>query len=307
MRGVFCYTLGMRIGVLRGGTDENYENSVKEGGDFISFVFDRMSSAYKTVDIFIDRAGVWHISGLPVKPADIAHKVDIVWNFAEPSTSSVINNFSIPQITQSHFHSSIKNSREMLREHMKSAGIAMPRSMVLPAYQEDLDGPRERYAIKKAKEVHAKFGAPWIIKSFTPNKNMGIHLAKTFGELAGAIEDGVNQGNSILVEEFIAGKPGAMHTVGGFRNEDVYIFPLGKDFTSEEKAKIAEVARILHNHLGVKHYLKTDFIWHPKRGFFLNEVYFTPDVREDSHLDQAGSSVGASMSHIIEHILEQAM
>ncbi len=296
----------MRIGVLRGGTD-NYESSIKEGGDFISFVFDNMSSEYNTQDIFIDRDGVWHTNGLPTKPADIMHKVDVVWNFAEPSTASIIDSLSIPQINTSHFSSSLQNSREMLREHMKGAGISMPRSIILPAYQADLDGPRERYSIKKAKEVHEKFGAPWIVKSFTPNKNMGIHLAKTFGELTESIEDGLNQGNSILVEEFISGKPGAVHSLGGFRGEDVYVLPLGKGFTQEEKEKISEVARILHNHTGAEHYLKADFTWHLQRGFFLNDIYFTPDLRPDSHLDQASASVGANMSHIIEHILKQAM
>jgi D-alanine-D-alanine ligase-like ATP-grasp enzyme len=297
----------MRIGVLRGGTDENYENSLKQGGDFISFVFDKMSSAYNTVDILIDKDGVWHTSGLPIKPADIMHKVDVVWNFAEPSTASVIDSLSIPQINQSHFSSFLQNSREMLREHMKGAGISMPRSIVLPMYKEDIDGPRERYSIKKAKEVHEKFGAPWIIKSFTPNKNMGIHLAKTFGELAEAIEDGLNQGNSILVEEFVMGKPGAVHSMRGFRGEDVYVLPLGKDFTQEEKEKIAETAKILHNHIGAEHYLKTDFIWHPKRGFFLNDIYFSIDFREGSHLHQATNAVGADMNHIVEHILKQAL
>ena len=51
---------------------------------------------------------------------------------------------------------------------MKSVGVQMPRSMVLPVYQKDFDGPRERYAIKKAKEVHEKFGAPWMVKSLLP-------------------------------------------------------------------------------------------------------------------------------------------
>jgi len=308
----------MRIGVLRGGT-ENYENSLKQGGDFISFVFDNMSSLYNTVDIFIDRDGVWHTSGLPIQPTDLMHKVDVVWNFSHSSTSAVIDSLSIPQISQSHFSSSLQNSREMLREHMKGINVPMPRSILIPAYFEDIDarptergqsfgrGPRERYAIKKAKEVHEKFGAPWIVKSFTENKNMAMHVAKTFGELSQAIENGANQGNSILVEEFITGKPGAVHSVGNFRDEDVYVLPLGKDFTSEEKEKITEMAKDLYRHLGAKHYLKTDFILSPRRGFILTDIYFSPDIRADSHFDQSCASVGAEMSHIVEHILKQAI
>ena len=47
---------------------------------------------------------------------------------------------------------SLENSKEMLKEHMERIGVDMPKHIVLPVYQQDFDGPRERYAIKKAKE-----------------------------------------------------------------------------------------------------------------------------------------------------------
>jgi D-alanine-D-alanine ligase-like ATP-grasp enzyme len=182
----------------------------------------------------------------------------------------------------------------------------MPRHIVLPLYQEDFDGPREKYAIKKAKQIFEKFGAPWIIKSYTPDSNMGMHIAKTFPQLVDSIEDGVNHEKSIVIEEFIEGKPSAVHSIFGLRGEDVYIMP-PSDFNSLEKEKIIDIAKNLHQHLGAKHYLKFDFTLHPKRGIFLTNLDFIPDLRPGSHFDQSCESIGAKMHHVVEHILERAL
>ncbi|MBY0376688.1 hypothetical protein K2P96_01815 [Patescibacteria group bacterium] len=134
---------------------------------------------------------------------------------------------------------------------------------------------------------------------------MGIHLAKTFGDLSQAIEDGVNQGNSILVEEFIYGKPSAVHSLANFRNEDVYVLP-PQNFTSTEKEQIISTAKNLFNHVGATHYLKADFIFHPTRGLVLTDIYFLPDIQTGSHFHQACEYVGANMDQIIEHLLKNS-
>jgi len=47
----------------------------------------------------------------------------------------------------------------------------MPRRIVLPLYQRDFDGEENTYARRKATEVFEKFAGPWIVKSFTFEKN----------------------------------------------------------------------------------------------------------------------------------------
>src|SRR3989339_1673267 len=176
-----------RVGVLRGGSGKHYASSLKKGGEIISHIFEKLGHISKPVDIFIDKNHIWHCGGVPINPSDLINKIDIAWNVAHPSLSSILDSLSIPHISTPAFSSTLENSKELLREHMKEIGLQMPRSIIIPAYQKDFDGPRERYAIKKAKEIFEKFSAPWIVKSFTPNSNMGVHLAKTFGELSEAI------------------------------------------------------------------------------------------------------------------------
>src|SRR3990167_7051776 len=261
-----------RIGILRGGTGEHYHLSLRKGGDIISYIFENLGEKYKVVDILIDTEGNWHLNGKPVMPADLIHKIDLVWNTAHPGFSVILDNLSIPSIGVSSFSHALGNSREMLWEHMKKIGVAMPRSIILPVYQKDFDGPRERYAIKKAKEVHEKFSSPWIVKSFSPDSNMGIHLAKTFNELVAGIEDGVEHKKSILVEEFIAGKVAALHSVASFRGEDIYTFSpvdVFGNLSQDEKSKLLNIVNDLYEHLGIKHYLKSMFVLNPRGKVYL--------------------------------------
>ena len=83
-------------------------------------------------------------------------------------------------------------------------------------------------------------------KIFTSDSNMGIHLTKTFGELAEAIEDGVNHNKSILVEEFISGKSSTVHSISGFRGEDIYVFP-PQNFLTDEKERVIFSLKIYTN------------------------------------------------------------
>jgi D-alanine-D-alanine ligase len=177
----------------------------------------------------------------------------------------------------------------------------------LPLYQKDFDGPRENYVARKAKEVFEKFSSPWIVKSFTENTNMGIHLAKTFPELVDSIEDGVKHERSILVEEFIAGKVASVHSVPMFRGEDLYTFPLGNSFgifSAEEKETLSKTAKDLYKHIGAKYYLKSDFVLTPRGKVYLLQIEEIPDLKINSHFSQVCESIGAKPHHVVEHILE---
>jgi len=303
----------IKVGVLRGGEGKHYTFSLRKGGDIISHIFENLSGKYKTVDILIDKNGSWHLNGVPINPADLTHKVDVFWDTTRhPNISTILDNLFVPNIGNTSFLKILENNNNMLQKHIKDVGIKMPRSILLPFYQKDFDGSIEKYVLRKAKEVFEKFSSPWVVKSFTPDSNMGIHLAKTFTELVDAIEDGVSHQKSILVEEFISGKVVSTHSVTDFRGKDIYVFPINNLFTGQvslltkEKEQITSLVKSFHKHLAVKHYLKSDFILHPRRGLFLTNIDFLPDLRVGSHLEKSCEYVGAKKHHVIEHILNKA-
>lgn len=299
------------VGILRGGEGEHYASSLKKGGEIILHIRENLSDKWRPYDILVDKEGAWHLNGVPIVPLKLLYKVDVVWNLSQESFSNILESYAIPHIGIPPFSPIFNKSKEMLRKHMmKNLGVTMPRSIILPLYQEDIDGPLDKYVVKKAKEVHAKFPAPWIVKSFTESSNMGVHLAKTFPELVDTILDGVKNDRSILVEEFIAGKVASVHSVPHFRGEEMYTFPLGNSFgifSNEERDKLTTVAKDLHKHMGVKHYLKSDFILTPRGKVYLLNFELTPDTNPNSHFSQVCESVGTKPHHVIDHMLEHAL
>ncbi len=308
----------IRVGILRGGAGEHYNSSLKKGGEIITHILENLADKYKPIDILIDQDYVWHFGGVPINPSDLMNKVDVVWNTLHPSFSNILQSLSIPNISNGSFLSALENNSEMLRKHMKSIGVAMPMSVVLPVYQKDFDGPREKYAIKKALVIFEKFGSPWVVKTFTEDSNMGIHLAKTFPELVNAVEDGVAHQKSILIEEFIAGKVATIHSVPEFHGEDIYTFPLGSSyadrsklgeagFSSIEKEKLINLAKYFHHYLGAKHYLKSDFILNPRGKIYLLKIDPMPNLKKDSAFHEVCEQVGAKAHHVVDHILDSVL
>ena len=289
-----------RVGILRGGIGEHYESSIKRGGKMLSYFLEYLSDKWKPVDIFVDKDGVWHMAGRPIAPADLMHQLDVVWNESHPSLSQCLRELSIPQVTAPHFGHGISKSREMLREHIKEMEwVKIPKHIVLPAYQEDIDSNPDKYAIKYARKVFEKFPGPWMVKA------NAIHVARMFPELVGAIYDGARNGKNIMVEELIVGKEATVHSVAGFRGDSIYIFS-PKNLSREEKERLEGLVKELHSHLGVKHYLKSDFVMHPNGGAYLLNIDFSLDLSPGSSFSQACELVGAKPPSVIEHMFESA-
>ncbi len=296
-----------RVGILRGGEGENYMSSLEMGADLILYIIENLSDKYKIVDILIDRGGVWHINGIQAKPADLMHRVDVVWNSAHLSSYSILLQLSIPTVGVSPFIYSIGNNRSSLEQYVKNLDIKMPKHIVLPLYQKDFDGvygSKENYASRKAQEVFQKFAGPWIVRTLTRDSNAAVHVAKTLPELAQAIEDILIHNRSILVEELITGKIVPVHSIRGFRGEEIYTLPIN-NLLSSEKEKIAMLAKKLHKHLGNHTYLKSNFLLTPKGSVYLTGVLFNPNIKKTSHLSQSLESVGAKMHHFVEHMIEK--
>lgn len=308
----------IRVGVLRGGAWDSYQESLDHGGDLLNMIAEHLNDKYKIVDILVDKDGIWHIGGLPIFPMDLSSKVDMVWNASHPSFGSVLKSLSMPHVSQDAFLVGLENNPDLLKDHAKNMGFQIPRSILFPAYQEDIDGNRADYSIRAAKKVHEKFGAPWVVKAHPSNPDMGIHVARTFGDLVSAIDDGVNHAGSILVQELIVGKEASVHTVPNFRSHvpgmnNLYTFPVLPNehstlkFSNTEREKLMEIARKVHKELGARHYLQSDLIITPSGRVYLVGIESTPDLEKGSHFEHSCESVGAKMHQVIEHILERAL
>lgn len=292
----------MKIGILRGG-EENYDDSIEKGGKYILHIFEKMPE-HKAVDIFIDKENAWHLAGRPTNPAQIFKEVDLVYNVAHPSFAKTLENFGVKVVGPSSLAFGLAQQRPLLQNYLKQGGINMPRTVLLPAYQADIDGDFDNFVLKKSREVFEKFGAPYIVRALSHSKHVGIHVARTYPELIHAIRDVLVHGESVLIEEMISGKVFSVHTLENFKDEAIYAMPMA-GYKHQEKDDVLDLAKKLHKHLDAGPYLKSDFVLHPKRGIFCINVDLHPNLKEDSHFCKncadAGINTGAVLSHFFQN------
>jgi len=295
----------IRVGVMRVLGEGETEYSISRAGEFFEFLSEYLSENYKPVDIFIDKDNIWHISGLPVLPADLIHKVDVVWNEGDAKFSQIFSTIGIPHISTTPFFTVLENNKDLLKDHVKNIGLSMPSHLVLESYQEDMDGDINDYAFKKAQEVFRKFGAPWIVRTNTNKNNEGIHVIKTFPELINIIYEFAKNKKNILVEELITGDRVSLHTISNFRNQDIYNF-LPNNISPIHKEKILEHVKDLWGVLNAKHYMNINFILHPKK-LYLESVSSSLNLKKDNDFHALVDSFGVKSHEIIEHILKNAI
>jgi len=330
----------IKVGVIRGGVSGEYEVSLASGAQVLSHLrSDILKDKYTAIDIFIDRDGVWHINGIPITIDKVAPKVDVIINALhgdygeDGKVQELLEQWKIPYTGSGPIPSSIGYNKFLTKQEFIKLGINTPQHILFPAYQDDFDGPKNRYAEKKAREVWERLSPPWIVKPLTGGSSIGMQVCKTFQSLVDAFETGMNDKVSILVEEFIKGKEATVGVIDNFRNKDVYTLPpieirIPKEstffdnnvkyngqsqeicpgnFTSKEKAELERLAALIHSGLNLSHYSRSDFIIHPKRGIFALEVNTLPGLTGESLMPKALSAVGSNLPEFIEHIINLAL
>ncbi len=232
----------IKVGVIRGGISSEYEVSLKTGENVLSHLRgEELNHKYSTVDIIIDRDGVWYINGLPTTMEKIFHKVDVIFNalhgdFGEDGKlQQILEQWKIPYTGSGPLASSIGYNKALSKEVFNSLGIKTPQHILFPAYLEDMDSNmkdgededehKKKYAVKKAGEVFRKLAPPWIVKPLTGGSSMGVHMCKTLPALVRAFEVGANEKVSVIVEELIEGKEATVGVVNNFRGQDIYVLP----------------------------------------------------------------------------------
>lgn len=329
----------IKVGVIRGGISGEYEVSLATGAQVLSHLRgDKMKNKYSAVDILIDKNGVWHLNGIPTSIAKLVNKVDVIVNALhgdygeDGKVQQLLEQWNIPYTGSGPFASAIGYNKFLAKQEFAKLGIKTPKHILFPAYQDDFDGPRERYAEKKAREVWEQMAPPWVVKPLTGGSSLGVHVCKTFQELADAFEESIDQKVSILVEEFINGKEATVGVINNFRGQNVYVLPPieiripkasiffdneikynGKSqeicpgkFAEKEKRELERLASLIHTGLNLSHYSRSDFIVHPKKGIYALEVNTLPGLTSESLIPKALEAVGSTMPEFLEHIIKLA-
>jgi D-alanine-D-alanine ligase len=315
-----------KVGVLRGGPSTEYEVSLKTGKSVIDSLADR----YEILDIFIDKEGVWHYLGVPIKPENIFKKVDVIFNalhgaYGEDGTVQKLLDYHNIHYTGSTALASAVGMNKLL-----SKKVYNNNNLKTPLHQ---TVAKKDNVLEAAQKLFKSFPMPVVVKPVSGGSSVGTAIAKNIAELEQAILEAHNYSEQALIEEFIAGKEGTCGVVDNFRNETIYaLLPVeirkpnesaffdykakysGKsqeicpgNFTAEEKKIIQEMARDAHKALGLRHYSRSDFIIHPKRGIYILETNTLPGLTSESLLPKSLNAIGCTLPDFLDHLINLAL
>jgi D-alanine-D-alanine ligase len=139
----------------------------------------------------------------------------------------------------------------------------------------------------------------------------------------------------VIVEEFISGKEATCGVVEDFRGQKHYsLIPIeirhGRDFfdyhskyndiknggaeeicpgnfSETERDALKQMAIGAHKALHLRHYSRSDFIVHPRRGIYILETNSLPGLTETSLLPKSLQAVGSNIKEFLSHLIKKTL
>lgn len=320
----------IRVAVLRGGPSSEYDVSLKSGAGVLS----NLPVSYKGIDIFIDKKGEWHIEGAPMKAHDLVKKADVAFialhgEFGEDGkVQKLFEDLQMPFTGSKSLASAIGMNKDLSRQVFKQHGIPVAHARVIEK--------NKKVSNKElAQDLWTTFTQPCVVKPNSAGSSVGVSIVHTSQELESALEKAFQFGDKIIVEEYIKGKEGTCGVLEEFRNEKLYsLLPIeivprkGHDFfdmeekysdtnfeveicpgnfSKKESADLQKFALLAHKAIGARHYSRTDFMIHPKRGILALEINTLPGLTPDSLLPKELKAVGSSYVELLDHLIKLAL
>jgi D-alanine-D-alanine ligase len=314
-----------RVGVLRGGPSPEYEVSLRTGGNILA----NLPEEYEPMDIFISREGAWHEKGLEKNPESILRRVDMIINglhgkYGEDGeVQKLLDHFGVPYTGSGALASALAMNKITAKKIYKNNSLKTPAFVSIPL--ENLN----RDAIK---EAFYNMIRPFVVKPSSAGSSVGVYIADSLPELEEAVVAASRYSPAVLIEEFIAGKEATCGVIDGFRGQEHYaLLPVeirhGKDlfdydskysdsgaeeicpgnFSAKESKEIEQMAVQAHKHLGMRHYSRSDFIIHPRRGIYILETNSLPGLTEKSLIPKALGAVGSNIKEFLSHLIFQTL
>ena len=316
----------IRVGVLRGGPSSEYHVSLKTG----QTVLNNLPEKYQPIDIFIDKEGTWHIHGLPHLPHQAFKKVDLIFNAMhgeygeDGKVQQILESHNVPFTGSGSFASALAMNKSLAKDVYKQHGIKSPYFKIIEVEPEDVQN--------QAYELFRSFSLPMVIKPLSRGSSIGVSIAKDFPSIERGLMLAIQYSPILLIEEYIYGREATVGVIDNFRNQNLYALlpveispPKENDFfdldakysgrsleicpghfSEDEKHQLQEIARRAHQALGARHYSRSDFIVHPRRGIFILETNTLPGLTQESLFPKALTAIGSNLSEFLDHVLSLA-
>lgn len=316
------------VGVLRGGPSSEYEVSLKSGAAVLRAIDTEL---FEPRDIFIDKTGQWHSHGIVVPPERALSGIDVALNAMhgeygeDGEAQKLLDMLGVPYTGSNARASALAFNKARTKQEVKKLGVRTPRALLVDI--DDARGDTENLAFR----IFRTFPHPAIVKPVIGGSSVGTTVVDNYHALALALGAAFSISPQVLVEEFIRGREATVGVIDDFRGEKIYgLFPIeiipakGRPFfdyhakysgesiervpghfTSEEKAELTRLAKLVHEGLGLAHYSRSDFIV-SRRGIYFLEINTLPGLTEESLLPKAIHAVGSKLSEFLSHVVSLA-
>ncbi len=327
----------IRVAVLRGGPSSEYEVSLKTG-DTVLRELREMSDKYEGIDIFISKDGTWHVHGIEKSPTQALKHADVAFialhgQFGEDGkVQRILEHIGVPYTGSESLASAIAMNKHLTKKSLSSiAGIKDKVKMA--AHKLFTRQDREE---KGAHGIFREMPHPAIIKPVSAGSSVGVTIVKSYDDLEAALDKAFEHSESVIIEELIEGREATCGVIDSFRDQKHYallpveiipgasstFFDYGAKYGGQDVAMaqeicpgnfdeatqraIQEAAKLVHSELGLRHYSRSDFMIHPKRGVYFLEVNSLPGLTSESLLPKSVKAVGSTLSHFLDHVITLA-
>ncbi len=316
----------IKVAVLRGGPSSEYDVSLKTGKS----VIDNLPSGYIPTDVFISKRGEWLVDGAAVDPQKIFQGNDLVFNALhgdygeDGKLQQFLDHCQVKYTGSGALASALAMNKVMAKEIFISAGLKTPIFKVIK---------KSEITDDIAHTIFTTFPMPAIVKPNGSGSSVGVSLVKKISEIIPALDKALKHSDTVIIEEFISGREATCGVIEKFKGKELYpLLPIeikkpkennffdydakysGKseeicpgNFSKKETEMIEDMAIKAHQALGLRHYSRSDFIVHSKRGIYILETNTLPGLTKESLLPKSLTAVGSSLSQFLDHVLALAL
>lgn len=315
----------IKVGVLRGGPSPEYGVSLKTG----KTILDNLPEECEPIDIFISKDGTWHERGLEKSPHNILRRIDAVINglhgtYGEDGTvQKLLDDFRVPYSGSNALSSAIAMNKIASKKIYKNHSLKTPVSVSIPL---------EKLSKEAIKDAYCSLPGPFVVKPSSAGSSIGVYIVHSMPELEEAVIAASQYSPAVIIEEFIGGKEATCGIIDDFRGSLHYpLLPVEirhksdffdynakystggaeeicpGNFSSSETEMIKKMAVDAHKALGLRHYSRSDFIVHPRRGVYILETNTLPGLTETSLIPKSLTAIGSSIKEFIAHLLSKTL
>lgn len=318
----------IRVAVLRGGPSSEYDVSLKTGETVLKSL---SPEKYQPLDIFISKEGIWHVGGIEKTPAEALKYADVAFvalhgQYGEDGKiQRILEHLGIPFTGSRSFASAVA-----MNKHLTKSGLSGFLGKIKMAAHKIYT--RDEIKIKGVHGLFREIPHPSVVKPASAGSSVGVTVVRDLFMLEEALTKALEHSDSVIIEEFIEGKEATCGVIDSFRDEKHYaLLPVEivphtaspffdyhakysggstelcpPNFNEATKKLIQEAAQIVHQELGLRHYSRSDFIVHPKRGVYFLEVNTLPGLTPESLLPKSITAVGSSLPEFLDHVITLA-